>query len=84
MRWLLCGSSFALAVVVAIVTASIRADNIRERQRLDRLQHKIELRELELQRLSVQALERATPDRLVVNLRRILKQAERQQERAWQ
>lgn len=44
MRWLLCGSSFALAVVVAIVTASIRADNIRERQRLDRLQHKIELR----------------------------------------
>lgn len=84
MRWLLCGLTFALAVALAVGTAAIRAENLRERQRIDRELRKIEIRRLELQRLSVQALERATPERLAANLRSLLKQAPSAQEQSWQ
>jgi len=84
MRWVLCGISFALAVALAIGTAAIRADNIRERHRLERELLRIQARQLELQRLSVQALERATPERLAANLRVLMKPRKGHEVQAWQ
>ena len=84
MKWALCGLSFALAVVLAIATAAIRADNVHSRQRLERDRNGIELRRMELQRLSVQAIERATPERLAQSLRALLQKQPRHEVQAWQ
>jgi hypothetical protein len=79
MKWVLCGLAFALAVVLAIATTAIRADNVHARERLAREWNCIVLRRMELQRLSVQSIERATPERLALNLRRLLEKRARQE-----
>jgi hypothetical protein len=73
MRWVLCGLTFALTVALAIGTAAIRAENIRLRHRLDREYRAIEARAIELQRLSVQAVELVTPERLAASLRALVR-----------
>lgn len=75
MKWALCGLTFALAVVLAIGTAAIRAGNIHLRKQLEREYRGIEARAVELGRLSVQALDQVTPERLAVTLRELLEPA---------
>ncbi len=72
MKWVLCGITFALAVVLAIGTAAIRAGNIHLRQQLEREYRGIEARTVELNRLSVQAMGQVTPERLAVRLRALI------------
>ena len=79
MKWMLCGLSFALAVALAIGTTAIRADIVHARQQLAREWNGIVLRRMELQRLSVQSIERATPERLASSLRTLLKKRARQE-----
>jgi hypothetical protein len=79
MKWMLCGLSFALAVALAIGTTAIRADNVHARQRLEREWNGLLLRRMELQRLSVQSIERATPERLASSLRTLLRKRARQE-----
>ena len=78
-KWILCGLSFALAVALAIGTTAIRAANVHARQRLQREWNGIVLRRMELQRLSVQSIERATPERLAQSLRALLRKRARQE-----
>jgi hypothetical protein len=79
MKWALCGLSFALAVALAIGTTAIRADNVHARNRLAREWNAIVLRRMEWQRLSVRAIERATPERLALSLRNLLRKRARQE-----
>ncbi len=72
MKWALCGLTFALAVVLAIGTAAIRAGNIHLRQQLERDYRAIEARAVELGRLSAQALDQVTPERLAGALRHLI------------
>lgn len=89
MRWALCGLAFALAVCLAIATAAIRAGNTVDRQLLERDYRAIELRVVELRRLSALAVEATSPEQLAETLRELLRAAEAQQqalqeELAWQ
>lgn len=72
MRWALCGLTFALAVTLAVGTAAIRAGNIRLRHELERQYRAIDMREVELRRLSVLAVEQQTPERLADLLRLLI------------
>jgi uncharacterized membrane-anchored protein YhcB (DUF1043 family) len=73
MRWVLCALLFALAVALAIGTVAIRAENIRLRHRLELDFRQLEARRVELHRLSVQAVESVTPERLAASLRALLR-----------
>ena len=64
MRWLLAGLLFALAVALAVGTAGIRAENSLRRHAAERQFRAIQDRKIELDRLSVQLLEAASPERL--------------------
>ena len=64
MRWLIAGLSFALAVVLAIGTAAIRADNTRMRHAIERTYRAIEDRIVEYRQLSLRRLDAASPQRL--------------------
>jgi len=74
MKWLLAGLAFALAIGLAVGTAAIRAENTRQRQRLERQCHAIQDRVAELTRLSIRALQQATPERMAASLRANLAQ----------
>ena len=74
MKWILCGLTFAMAVVLAIGTASVGADNARRRFALDRDFRQLEARSIELQRLRLLSAAQSAPDRLVVHLRQLLAQ----------
>jgi hypothetical protein len=77
MRWVLAGLSFALAVSLAIGTVAIRADNTRERHRIEVEYRAIQDRMFELRRLSMLQLQDVTPERLAAELRRQLQRARR-------
>jgi hypothetical protein len=64
MRWLLAGLLFALAVALAIGTAAIRAENAHYRRLVETTYRDILDRKIELQRLAVERLAEATPERL--------------------
>lgn len=73
MRWVLCGITFALSVVLAIATASFRAGNTRLRLELASEFRNLEARRMEVGRLSLLAAEQATPERLCDQLRDLLR-----------
>ncbi len=73
MKWVLCGITFALTVVLAIGTASYRAGNARLRLQLEREYRGLEARRIEVRRLSLSAAEQATPERLCDRLRSALR-----------
>jgi hypothetical protein len=73
MKWVLCGLTFALSVVLAVATVSIRAGNTRLRLELAREFRSIEARRMEVGRLSLQTAEHATPERLCDRLRELLR-----------
>lgn len=75
MRWVLCGLTFALAVALAVGTVAIRAENVRLRHRLESDYRRLEARAIELRRLSVQAAESVTPERLAAALHDLLRAA---------
>ncbi|MCK5942936.1 MAG: hypothetical protein KAI24_13245 [Planctomycetes bacterium] len=64
MRWLIAGLLFALAVVMAIGTAGLRAENTRTRRALELRYRAVWDRIVELKRLDLQRLEAASPERL--------------------
>lgn len=72
MRWLLAGLFFALAVVLAIGTAAIRADNVRVRREIEAQMRSVEDRIIEHARLSVRRIEAAAPERLAALQRMLL------------
>ena len=82
MKWALCGLAFALVVCLAIATASIRANNTMTRQRLESSYRSIELRVVELRRLSALAVDATAPDQLADRLRQLLRAREARQQ-AW-
>lgn len=79
MRWMLAGILFALSVGLAIGTVAIRADNVRCRRQLEREYWVIQDGALEAQRLSLRALQEATPERLAAKLRLLVQRAAQRQ-----
>ncbi|HEX5053573.1 MAG TPA: hypothetical protein VFZ65_17475 [Planctomycetota bacterium] len=80
MRWILAGLLFALAVSLAIGTAAIRADNARYRHAVERIYREVHDRVVEQQRLAVDRLAEATPERLAqTHWRQLLAEAQRRQ-----
>ncbi len=73
MKWILCGLTFAMSVGLAIATAALRAENVHLRQQIERDCRRIEIRRMELGRLQRLAIEQATPERLVVQLRAMVR-----------
>jgi hypothetical protein len=86
MKWVLCGITFALSVVLAVGTASYRAGNAKLRLQLEREYRSIEARMIEVRRLSLRTAELATPERLCDRLRDALKgsKAPQQESALWQ
>jgi hypothetical protein len=70
MKWILAGLAFALAVGLAVGTTAIRAENVRQRLRIDVDYQACWDRKVELDRLSIAQLKDATPERLAASLRR--------------
>jgi uncharacterized membrane-anchored protein YhcB (DUF1043 family) len=68
MRWLLAGLLFALAVALAIGTVAIRAGNAALRHRVERTYRDILDRKGELERLSIECTEAATPEHLAASM----------------
>jgi hypothetical protein len=64
MRWALAGLLFALAVVLAIGTAAMRAENTRRRAAVERAYREVQDRIVELRRLEIDRLKDASPERL--------------------
>jgi uncharacterized membrane-anchored protein YhcB (DUF1043 family) len=64
MKWLLAGLLFALAVALAIGTVAIRAGNAALRHEVERTYRDIQDRMGELERLSLERAETATPEYL--------------------
>lgn len=64
MRWVLAGIAFALAVVMAIGTAALRAENTRRRHEVERQMRATWDRVVEYRRLSVAQLEEASAEHL--------------------
>jgi len=64
MRWVLAGIAFALAVVMAIGTAALRAENTRRRHEVEQQMRATWDRVVEYRRLSVAQLEEATAEHL--------------------
>ena len=64
MRWILAGIAFALAVVMAIGTAALRAENTRRRHDVEVRMRATWDRVVEFRRLSVAQLEEATAEHL--------------------
>lgn len=75
-RWALCAISFALSVVLAVATVAVRAENVGERRRLEREWRAVELRTVELGRVSALAIDETAPERLAGRLRRLLRAGE--------
>jgi hypothetical protein len=63
-----------LTVSLAIGTVAIRADNTRERHRIEVEYRAIQDRMFELRRLSMLQLQDVTPERLAAELHRLLQQ----------
>ncbi|MEY3161384.1 MAG: hypothetical protein RIT25_1375 [Planctomycetota bacterium] len=83
MRWILAGMAFALAVGLAVGTAAMRAENTRLRLRLEREHGYVQDASMELRRLSLQALQQVTPERMAASLRRHLTRERREAKVAW-
>ena len=83
-RWLLCGLLFALTVGLGLATATLRSNNIRLRQQLENDYRSIELRVVEMGRLSALAVDATAPEHLAAQLRELLQRevARRQLEEA--
>ncbi len=64
MRWILAGIAFALAMVMAIGTAALRAENTRRRHDVELRMRATWDRVVEYRRLSVAQLEEATAEHL--------------------
>ena len=64
MRWVLAGLLFALAVMLAIGTAAMRAENVRRRHAVERAYREAHDRVVELRRLEIDRLRDASPERL--------------------
>ncbi|HEB54533.1 MAG TPA: hypothetical protein ENI87_14875 [bacterium] len=75
MRWLLAGLFFALAVVLAIGTAGIRADNVRTRRHIERDYRRVADQVVELRRLAMERLAATSPQRLAAMHWQWLRQA---------
>jgi hypothetical protein len=63
-RWLIAGLLFACAVILAIGTAAIRADNTRMRYTIELGFVAVEDRKIEYERLSFARLDAAAPEHL--------------------
>jgi len=72
MRWLIAGLLFALAVTLAIGTAAIHAENVCARRRIEHRFLRVEDRIVEFERLSLQQVEAASPQRLAALYQRAL------------
>ena len=83
MRWILAGMAFALAVGLAVGTAAMRAENTRLRLRLEREHGYVQDASMELRRLSLQALQQVTPERMAASLRRHLVNRDCKEAVAW-
>ena len=83
MRWILAGMAFALAVGLTVGTAAMRAENTRLRLRLEREHGYVQDASMELRRLSLQALQQVTPERMAASLRRHLINRDRKEAVAW-
>lgn len=66
MRWVFAGLLFALAVVSAIGTAAMRAENVRMRHSVERAYREVQDRIVELRRLEIDRLKDASPERLSI------------------
>ena len=66
MKWALAGLLFALAVVLAIGTAAMRAENVRRRHAVERAYREVQDRIVELGRLQIDRLKDASPERLAI------------------
>ncbi len=66
MKWFLAGLLFAIAVVMAIGTAAMRAENVRRRHGVERAYREVQDRMVELRRLEIDRLKDASPERLAV------------------
>lgn len=66
MRWVLAGLLFALAVVLAIGTAAMRAENVRRRHTVERQYRATQDRIVELRRLEIERVKDASPERLAI------------------
>lgn len=66
MKWLLAGLLFALAIVLAIGTTAMRAENVRRRHEVERLYRATQDRMVELRRLEIERLADASPERLAI------------------
>jgi hypothetical protein len=75
--------AFALAVGLAVGTAAMRAENTRLRLRLEREHGYVQDASMELRRLSLQALQQVTPERMAASLRRHLVNRDRKEAVAW-
>jgi hypothetical protein len=81
MKWLIAGLLFALAVGLAVGTASIRAENVVTRRNVEREYRAIDDRHKELDRLWFERLQSIAPERLAEMQREWLQRvAQRQQE----
>ena len=83
MKWVLAGLAFALAVGLAIGTAAIRAENTRERHRLELEFRMVQDRVLEARRLAVAAMQDGTPQKLAQALRELLKRQREREAQQW-
>ena len=83
MKWVLAGLAFALAVGLAIGTAAIRAENTRERYRLEIEYRMVQDRVLEARRLAVATLQDGTPEKLAAALRELLKRQREREAQQW-
>lgn len=73
MRWALAAIAFALAVVMAIGTAALRAENTRRRHEVEQQMRATWDRVVEYRRLSVAQLEEATAEQLAKRHWRVLR-----------
>lgn len=66
MKWAMAGLLFALAVVLAIGTAAMRAENMRRRHAIERAYTQVWDRHIEFERLDLERLRDASPERLAI------------------